>query len=453
MNGRFVLAALVALLAAAGGWWAGRQSAPPAAATQTSAPAERTILYYRNPMGLPDTSPVPKKDSMGMDYVPVYAGEAPATPGTVVVSPERVQTTGVRVDTVRSAPWAAALRFPAVLALDESRQRIIAPRFEGWVQRLAADQTGKAFRRGELLLTAYSPEYLAAQQEYLVAHRAQQALGPAESAARMGELAQAALQRLRNFGVGESGIERLRRGEVQRELAIVAPIDGVITARPVLAGARFMAGETVLEMADYSQLWAVAQVPAGASAQVAVGQRARFRSEALPGRSFTGEVTLLAPTLDPATRTLAVRVALANPEGLLRPELYGALVFDAAPGRPVLQIPRSALLDSGLRQRVFVELSAGRYEPREVRVGRREGDWIEIQDGLAEGERIVVAGNFLIDAESRLGEVLEEPGHAARGTGHGEDQEHRVPEAQGVDAGAETAAPSPDPAAHDHRGG
>ncbi len=128
-------------------------------------------------------------------------------------------------------------------------------------------------------------------------------------------------------------------------------------------------------------------------------------------------------------------------------------MFDAAAGQPVLQIPRSALLDSGLRQRVFIELSPGRYEPREVRVGRREGDWIEIQDGLAEGERIVVAGNFLIDAESRLGEVLEEPGHAARGTGDGEDQEHPVPEAQGVDAGAEPAAPSPDPAAHDHRGG
>ncbi len=285
MNGRFVLAAVVALLAAAGGWWAGRQSAPLPVATEASAPAERTILYYRNPMGLPDTSPVPKKDSMGMDYVPVYAGEAPATSGTVVVSPERVQTTGVRVDAVRSAPWMAALRFPAVLALDEARQRVIAPRFEGWVQRLAADQTGKAFRRGDLLLTAYSPEYLAAQQEYLVALRAQQSLGDAPAAAHMDELARAALQRLRNFGVGESGIERLRRGEVQRELAIVAPIDGVITARPVLAGARFMAGETVLEMADYSQLWAVAQVPASASAQIAVGQRARFRSEALPDRA------------------------------------------------------------------------------------------------------------------------------------------------------------------------
>ncbi|MBN8715975.1 MAG: efflux RND transporter periplasmic adaptor subunit [Xanthomonadales bacterium] len=427
------LAIGVALAALAVGWLAGRASREQAAApaqADTGRPA-RKVLYYRNPMGLPDTSPVPKKDPMGMDYIPVYEGEEATAPGTVVLTPEKVQTLGVRTAVVERAPLAAGVRASATLEIDETRQYAIAPRFEGWIERLYADQTGMRVRRGQPLMRVYSPELLAAQQEYRVADAAARKLAQSDpvSAASMTRLRDAAVARLRNWQIAPRQL-----GQGDGGFVLTSPADAVVIEKPVVQGARFEPGETVLRLADLSTVWAVAHVPAAQAAELRVGQAARFESTTLPGRRFDGTVTFVQPVLDTATRTVQVRVALANRDGVLRPGLFGAIVLERDDPTPVLSVPRSAVLDSGLRQVVLVERAPGRFEPREVRTGRRAGDRVEILDGVREGERVVVAANFLIDAESNLQAALQGLGAHA---GHG---------------GSAPAAQATAPAAVDHAG-
>ena len=416
------LAIGVALAALAVGWMAGRATNDsPTAATSAEAPAaERKVLYYRNPMGLPDTSPVPKKDPMGMDYVPVYAGDAPAaTPGTVVMPPDKVQALGVRTEAVRRAVLAATVRTSGTVEVDETRQYAIAPRFEGWVERLYANQTGMRVHAGQPLLSVYSPQLAAAQQEYRLADETARRLAASDpaSAASMVRLRDAARTRLRNWEISDAQLGKTG-------LVLTAPADAVVIEKPVVQGARFEPGETILRLADLSTVWVIAKVPAAQAAGIKPGQPARFESVALPGQVAEGEVTFVQPVIDAMTRTVDVRIALPNPNGDLRPGLYGTVLLEEPGSGPVLTVPRSAVLDSGTRQVVLVETGPGRFASRDVSLGRRGGERIEILDGLAEGEQVVVSANFLIDAESNLQSALEGlGGHAGHGTpsGTGED--------------------------------
>lgn len=407
----------VALAALAAGWFAGRatRSEAPAQATADSGKPSRKILYYRNPMGLPDISPVPKKDPMGMDYIPVYEGEEPAaTPGTVVLAPEKVQTLGVRTVPVEHAPFTLIVRTSGTIEVDQSRQYAIAPKFEGWVERLYAEQTGMRVRRGQPLMRVYSPELLAAQQDYRIADTAARKLAQSDpaSAAAMARLRDAARARLRNWDIDPAQLGGRDDGFV-----LASPADAVVVEKPIVQGARFAPGETVLRLADLSTVWVVAHVPATEAAALDIGQPARFETPALPGRRFDGTVSFVQPVLDTATRTVQVRVALPNHDGNLRPGLYGTVVLERTGTQPVPSVPRSAVLDSGLRRVVLVERAPGRFEPREVRTGRVSGERVEILEGLREGERVVVSANFLIDAESNLQAALQGFGaHAGHGT-------------------------------------
>ena len=213
---------------------------------------------------------------------------------------------------------------------------------------------------------------------------------------------------------------------------LTAPADGVVIEKPVVQGARFEPGETILRLADLSTVWVIAKVPAAQAAGIQPGQPARFETVALPGQVAEGEVTFVQPVIDAMTRTVDVRIALPNPDGDLRPGLYGTVVLEEPGAGPVLTVPRSAVLDSGTRQVVLVETGPGRFAPRDVTLGRRGGDRIEVLDGIAEGEQVVVSANFLIDAESNLQSALQGlEGHAGHGApsgttedphaGHGED--------------------------------
>ncbi len=398
------LALGIALAALAVGWLAGRATSDsPAAPTSAEAPAERKPLYIRNPMGLPDTSPVPKKDPMGMDYVPVYADDAPpAAAGTVVMPPDKVQVLGVRTDAIRREVLATTVRTSGTVEVDETRLYAIAPRFEGWVERLYANQTGMRVHAGQALLSVYSPQLAAAQQEYRLADEAARRLAKSDpaSAAAMVRLRDAARTRLRNWEI--SAAQPGRTGLVLR-----SPADAIVIEKPVVQGARFEAGETILRLADLATVWVIAKVPAAQAAGIRPGQPARFTTVALPGQMAEGEVRFVHPVIDPATRTVDVRIALRNRDGDLRPGLYGTVLLEAQGAGPVLTVPRSAVLDSGTRQLVLVETGPGRFAPREVILGRRGGDRIEILDGLAGNEQVVVSANFLIDAESRLQAALE----------------------------------------------
>lgn len=458
------VAVLVALLV---GLIAGRSMRPAITSTQpgnAEAPA-RKVLYYRNPMGLPDTSPVPKKDSMGMDYVPVYeGGEAPAAPGTVVLSPEKVQKLGVRTVQARLGELATSIRGSATVQVDETRQYAIAPKFEGWVERLNADQTGMQVRRGQALLTVYSPELLAAQDEYRIADSAARKLEATDpaSAESMRRLRDASRARLRNWDIGASQLAHIGHGS-GGNLVITSPANAVVIDKPIVQGARFAAGDTILRLADLSTVWLIADLPASTANSVALGQRARFQSPTLPGRTFEGRVSFLQPVIDPQTRTLQVRIELPNPDGLLRPGLFGDVILTRNASPDVLTVPRSAVLDSGTRQIVLVQVGEGRFEPRKVVVGERSGDRVEVREGLHAGERVVVSANFLIDAESNLQSALEgmsagqETGVAKPESGlpAAEDAAGSASEHQHVDTPAATLPAAPgasDPAHADHSG-
>ena len=401
----------VVLLALFAGWWAGRYFSPEMPSQHTASHTEqpRKILYYRNPMGLPDTSPVPKKDSMGMDYLPVYeGGEAPAAPGTVMLSPERVQMLGVRTETARMQVLAPSVRASATVQVDETREYVIAPKFEGWVEHLHANQTGMLMRRGQPLLSVYSPELVAAQNEYRVADDAAKRLakGDATSAASMIRLREAAQQRLKNWGINDAQLATIGQGNIG-SLMIHSPANAVLIEKSIIQGARFAAGDTVLRLADLSTVWLIAHVPATSAGLVSVGQQALFQSPSLPGRNFEGRVSFIQPIIDPQTRTLAVRVELQNPDGNLRPGLFGDVMLSRETSSEALTVSRSAVLDSGVRQVVLVEVGEGRFEPRPVLLGERSGDRVEVLNGLHDGERVVVSANFLIDAESNLQTALE----------------------------------------------
>ena len=411
LAGIVILGAGIALSGALG-WWLGTRhaavAAPAAVGATANNPAARKILYYRNAMGLPDTSPVPKKDSMGMDYVPVYADDAPTSPGTVVIAPEKIQRLGVRTEKVEPRVLTRQVRASGSVAVDERRRQVIAPRFEGWIERLHADRTGVFVARGAPLVDVYSPELVSAQNEYVIAQRALKTLSESDPQARQGmqALADAALSRLRNWGIGGAQLERLRAGEIRRLLTLTAPVDGVVLDKPAIQGMRFMPGEKILELADLSQVWLLAEVPTLEASWVEIGQAAAFTTPALPGRTFSGPVEFIYPTVDAAARTIRLRVALDNRDGALRPNLYGDVVLSARDSAPVLAIPASAVLDSGRRRVVLIDLGGGRFEPRPVEVGRRDDTHVEITRGLGEGETVVVSANFLIDAESNLRAAL-----------------------------------------------
>ncbi|HYG84798.1 MAG TPA: efflux RND transporter periplasmic adaptor subunit [Azospirillum sp.] len=372
-------------------------AAPAPAASAPSKPAgPRKILYYRNPMGLPDTSPVPKKDSMGMDYIPVYEGEDTAS-GIVTITPDKVQKLGVRAEPAVRRALARQVRAVGTVQVDERRLFVVAPKFEAWIETLLVDTTGAQVRKGQPLMEVYSPELVLAQQEYLVARRSGGA-----------DLADASLQRLRNLDVPAEEIERLRKtGKASRTLTIRAASDGVVLEKTAVRGMRFMPGDALYRIADLSSVWLIADVFEQDLGSVAIGQTADVSVNSMPGRTFSGRIGFVYPTLTAESRTGKVRIEMPNADGLLRPNLYATVHLNADLGAaPEIVVPDSALLDTGKRQAVLVETGEGRYEPREVKAGARVDGRVQILAGLEEGERVVVRANFLIDSESNLRAAL-----------------------------------------------
>jgi Cu(I)/Ag(I) efflux system membrane fusion protein len=407
MNTRTATLLLVPAIALAlvAGYLLGHRALPAdAAAAKPGAPAAGAILYYRNPMGLPDTSPVPKKDAMGMDYVPVRAGEALAE-GQLRVSTERQQKLGIRLEAARRTTLADTLQLAGTLQADERRLTSVNARVEGYVTALRVAATGSAVRKGQVLLEAWSPDYQSAQQEYRVAARTLESLGEASAEARAGagRVVAASAERLRNWGMGEAELAALRAGgEPQAAMLVRATGDGVVVDKPARVGLRFMPGEPLYQLADLSSVWVMAEVHEQDLAQAKVGAAASASLVAWPGRQFAGRVEFISPVLDPESRTAQLRIVFANPRGELKPGMYADVALRGPQAEPVLTIPASAVIDTGLRQMAFVERGPGLFERRTLRLGRRGEGRVQVLDGLAEGERVVVEGNFLVDAESNL---------------------------------------------------
>lgn len=414
---RFVsfLVALVFLgIAAGAGYWFG--ASKPAQAP--IAKSDRKILYYRNPMGLADTSPVPKKDSMGMDYTPVYDGEEAQGP-EVKISPDRIQTLGVRTEAAALRSLARTIRAVGTIQVDERSQQTVAPRFEGWIQRLHVASTGQFVNRGQALMEVYGPDLVATQQEYMVAIKGVAALkdaGP-EMQANMQNLAEASLQRLRNWDIDEVEIARLKEeGRPGNSITLRSPVSGVVVEKPSVQGMRFMPGEVLYRIADLSSVWLMSEVFEQDIGLVRPGQAVKIRVNAYPDRTFQGKVEFVYPSVTAETRTVRARIALVNPGMLLKPSMYANVELAAGDGRRRLAVPDSAVLDSGTRQIVLVRRGEGLFEPREVRLGMRGDAYVEVLEGVKLGEDVVVSANFLIDAESNLRAAIGGFGQPAFGS-------------------------------------
>ena len=385
----------------------------------SAASTGRKILYYRNPMGLADTSPVPKKDPMGMDYVPVYADEAEAArSGIVKISPVRVQQIGVRSEPVSRRDLVRPIRAVGTVQFDERRTFVVSTRFEGWIEKLLVNATGESVRRGQPLMQVYSPDLVLAQQEYALLSRSERGDGRANSeSAATRRLLQGAEQRLRYLDFPSAEMERLKREAEAREIVTIpSPVSGTVIEKPALQGMRFMPGEPLYKIVDTSTIWLIAEVFEQDLANVAVGQPAKIVVKAYPDRSFAGRVAFIYPTVGEQTRTARVRIEIPNPGDLLKQEMYASVEIASPVGRrDVLVVPDSAVIDNGVRQVVLIDRGEGRFEPRPVRLGEKGDGYVEVRDGVAADERVVVSANFLIDAESNLKAALS-------GFGGGEHQ-------------------------------
>jgi membrane fusion protein, copper/silver efflux system len=361
----------------------------------------RRIRFYRNPMGLPDASPVPKKDSMGMDYLPVYEAED-ADDGTVKLSPGKLQKTGVRSEPVERRTLSAPLHVPGIIALDERRVSVVALRFEAFIDSIENLTTGEHVHKGQTLMWVSGPNLASAAAEYLIALKARSE----ETIGLLG--AKGAKRRLENIGVPETIIASIEQThEIPLSVPWPAPQDGEIVERAVVNGMRAAPGDVLFRIVDHDVVWVMADVAERDLSLVAVGQKVAVRPRAFPDRVFNGEVSLIYPHLNPETRTERVRIELQNPDGLLRPDMYADVEIATGTEAPVLTVSDSAVIDSGARQVVLIDKGDGRFEPRPVKIGRHGDGFVEIREGAAEGDKVVVAANFLIDAESNLKAALQ----------------------------------------------
>ncbi|MGJ5068482.1 efflux RND transporter periplasmic adaptor subunit [Bradyrhizobium oligotrophicum] len=376
------------------------QAAPEPAKPKQQADSSRRILYYRNPMGLPDTSPSPKKDPMGMDYVPVYEGDD-AEDGVVKLSPGRIQRTGVRSAPVERRTLRIAVKAPGTIQLDERRVSVIAMRAESFVQKVTDVTTGTRVKAGQPLMEIYSSAIAAAAAEYLSTINSNLVGGNAV-------YGRGSRQRLTNLDVPEPVITAMEKSRIAPvTVQWSAPRDGIVLERNAIEGMRANPGDVLFRIADISVVWALVDVAERDLGNIAVGQPVTIRARSFPGRTFAGSIAVIYPQVNKDTRTVRVRIELTNHDLALLPDMYVDAEIDTAAAAPVLAVPADAVLDTGSRQAVLIDKGDGRYEPRAVKLGRRGAGHVEVRDGLSDGEAVVTAANFLIDAESNLKAALK----------------------------------------------
>jgi RND family efflux transporter MFP subunit len=411
--------------------------------TPTASPGERKVLYYRSPMDPSVRSDVPRKDAMGMDFVPVYEDEATASVvagrAMVALSPERRQLLGVRSEAVTRRHLDRTIRTVGRVATDERRVHHIHTKYEAYVENLYVNFIGQMVRKGDHLAALYSPELVATQQEYLLAYRAQQRLAQSgiASVAKGGtDLLEAARQRLLFWDVSPEDIATLERtGQVQRTVDLHAELPGYVLQKSAVHGMRVMPADILFDIADLSAVWILGDVYESDLATVALGMAAEVTLPYQPGRAWRGTVAFVNPIVEPGTRTVKVRIEVANEDYALKPDMFADVVLRRELG-DALFVPESAVLKPGDRQIVFLDRGDGRLEPREIQTGARVEGGYAVLSGLTEGDKVVTSANFLIDSESSLKAALSSMAPASPAPGA------HVGHAPGPPASAPAAAPA-----------
>ncbi len=416
-----VVALLVAAMACRNASESGVQASP--SASRLPSPGRR-VLYWYDPMKPEVHFDHPGKSPfMDMELLPKYAEEAPAAGPSVPsglsvvrIPLERRQEIGVTTAKVRRQTVGGTVETNGVIAEDEARVHAVNAKFSGYIERLFADRTGQSVRRGQPLLSIYSPDLVATEREFLLAlenARRLSSSASAEAASDAEALVSATRQRLLLWDIPDSEISRIEKsGEVSKSLTLSSPVSGVVLKKEAISGMAITPGMLLYTVADLSTVWVLADIYQSEMAMAARGNPAEVSASFLAGESFRGRVDFVYPTLTEETRTVKVRLVIPNPRELLKPGMFVRVQLSGK-GREALAVPRSALIQTGERQIAFVEQSSGVYAPREVKTGVQGKDFVEVLSGLSQGETVVTSANFLIDSESRIGALGSAPAGSA----------------------------------------
>ena len=410
MNKSIIFTAVVMLTVglASGYWFAGRSGdAAPAASGESRQP-----LFYRNPMNPSVTSPVPAKDSMGMDYVPVYAendGHEKDAAGTVKVDPVIAQNIGVRTVAAKRTSISRTIRAVARVDFDEERMARLHPKVEGWIEELRVNKTGQYVEKDAILLSIYSPKLVSTQQEYLLALNNLQALksSPIDDIRRGAEeLAVSSRERLQLFDVPEHQIRELEQNrKIQKNLHIHSPVAGTVISIGARVG-QYVTPKTELYMVvDLSTVWIYADIYEYELPWVQVGDEVEMTLAGIPGKTFTGKLDYIYPYAEARTRSVKVRLTFDNPELLLKPEMFAEVVIKSDKRLDTVVIPSEAVIRSGRSDRVFVVRAPGKFEPVIVKLGFQSAGQVAVLEGIEDGDEVVVSAQFLVDSESSLREA------------------------------------------------
>jgi Cu(I)/Ag(I) efflux system membrane fusion protein len=334
-----------------------------------------------------------------MDYIPVYEGED-SDDGSVKLSLGKIQRTGVKSEAAAPRVIRTIIRAPGTIQLDERRVSVISMRSESWVQKVANVTTGTRVSKGQPLMEIYSPSISSASAEYIATINSKTTGGA-------GAYGRGSRQRLMNLEVPEAEIAAMEKsGAVPIGIQWSTPREGIVLERNAIEGMRAQPGDVLFRVADTSVVWAMVDVAERDLGALAVGQPVVVKARSFPGRQFPGKISVVYPQVNRETRTARVRIELANSDLALLPDMYVDAQIDTGSPEPVLAVPDSAVLDTGSKQAVFVDKGQGRFEPRDVKLGHRGGGYVEIREGISDGEPVVVSANFLIDAESNLKAAL-----------------------------------------------
>ncbi len=420
---RWIQSLILVGAALAIGFLIGQRWMPASSGGAPSSSNEREVLYYKAPMDPNFRSDQPGKSPMGMDLVPVYADEMDdADSGAVNISPTVVNNLGIRTADVQQGALDRPISTVGYIGYNEDTLHTISPRVDGWIEKLAIKATGDPVSKGQVLFELYSPTLVNAQEEFLAALQS-----------RNTALHAASRERLAALGFTVSQITRLERDRrVKQRIDVIAPSDGVIAHLGVREGQYITAASNIMAIGALDEVWVNAEVFERQAAWVAEGQEAVVTSDAHPGRQWSGTVDYVYPELDSRTRTLNVRIRLSNPEQQLLPNMFARARILVPPSGETLYIPRQALIPNSEVNRVVVVLGDGRYRSQAVEVGIESGEFIEIRQGLAPGDRVVTSGQFLIDSESNIDSALarmESSDEASMTTGaDGQTEDYDMPE-------------------------
>jgi RND family efflux transporter MFP subunit len=375
----------------------------------TVAAGDHKIKFYKSTMKPGETSPVPAKDSMGMDMVPVYEDQAFAASSAIAVDPATIQMMNLQTTEITRGPLRRTIRTVGTIDYNETALADVTTKFKGWIEKLDVDATGQLVHRGEPLFEIYSPELYSAEAEYLaVLNSTNDSSGLA--------LRVAALGKLKFFDISDAQIAELEKNrEPRKTLQILAPMDGFVTEKNVVQGQMVDAGMKLYRLADLGIVWVFAQVYEQDLPYVQLGQEATVKLSSLPDREFRGRVTYVYPNVDEKTRTARVRLEFENPGYFLKPGMFVSVQIASELEPSALLVPDSAMLRSGEKNTVFVALPGGKFDPRTVVLGQEaEHNMYEVISGLQEGERVVTSGQFMLDSESQLREAIQKMSGGSR---------------------------------------